>query len=705
MKTVFRKTIATPSWQEAEKLAAEKCLEQSRKAEEAELGAEKQRIEIIEALHQRVVDYLFPKDDVRIDSKRGAINYFRDHFEIIPNDIKKLLTIATYKIPNVLEVDIRQSVFKVWQEEGGDIAYAANLLRKFYLQAAYQVFSNPSDKEKRSSMEEGTSSAEFTKYMAAYHPVKIVDKKIVSSDGKPFDYVIIGSGPAGSVIANKLVKSLDVNVLLVEKGAFIEPGINTEYFTDLFESHNMRTNDNNHMLYVRNGEAVGGGSAINVNLAFSPLLPSIKEKISNWIKDGRINSDFIHGNTTSQDFEKLARAYDWVKKEIGTREIADYEINANNRILYDGYNKSAKYDLNQHLNERGEYVKTSAADAFLYPALFGNYKGKLSIISEAAAKSLKHDGTKVTSMDIKYSPKAHSVSKIENINNIDIKDGDELTIEGANFIVSAGTLGSTELLLKSDLGNSKIGNGLIMHPSIGLGGIFDQEINIQDGLSYSVYSNAQDPSDGYFFESMAADPSFVAAIHPGSASNILETVVDYSHLGGFGVMLVDTVSSDNKVYLKEDGEVGIDYKLSEGDVIRLKKGMCEAVDILFKQHAKKVFIPSVENISSKDTGFFNNNIDACNYIQNMTFKNHQTTMSSAHMQATNKLGEVISTDFKLIADDGHEYDNLYVCDSSVFPTSVGANPMQSIYTFAALFSDQLVAAHSDENTNYSHAEL
>jgi choline dehydrogenase-like flavoprotein len=36
-----------------------------------------------------------------------------------------------------------------------------------------------------------------------------------------------------------------------------------------------------------------------------------------------------------------------------------------------------------------------------------------------------------------------------------------------------------------------------------------------------------------------------------------------------------------------------------------------------------------------------------------------------------------------------EIDNLFVCDSSVFPTSVGANPMQSIYTFAKLFVDTL----------------
>jgi choline dehydrogenase-like flavoprotein len=29
-------------------------------------------------------------------------------------------------------------------------------------------------------------------------------------------------------------------------------------------------------------------------------------------------------------------------------------------------------------------------------------------------------------------------------------------------------------------------------------------------------------------------------------------------------------------------------------------------------------------------------------------------------------------------------------DSSLFPTSVGANPMQSLYTFAKIFTDRLL---------------
>jgi choline dehydrogenase-like flavoprotein len=59
------------------------------------------------------------------------------------------------------------------------------------------------------------------------------------------------------------------------------------------------------------------------------------------------------------------------------------------------------------------------------------------------------------------------------------------------------------------------------------------------------------------------------------------------------------------------------------------------------------------------------------------------------MQATDKIGaspsdSVVDRDFHVWGTKG-----LYVVDGSVFPTSVGANPMQSIYTFAKIFADRM----------------
>jgi choline dehydrogenase-like flavoprotein len=76
--------------------------------------------------------------------------------------------------------------------------------------------------------------------------------------------------------------------------------------------------------------------------------------------------------------------------------------------------------------------------------------------------------------------------------------------------------------------------------------------------------------------------------------------------------------------------------------------------------------------------------------KNLQFIPNRSIVTSAHLQATNKMGasaanSVVSRDFKVWGTEG-----LFVVDGSVFPTSIGANPMQSIYTFAKIFADKMM---------------
>ena len=125
------------------------------------------------------------------------------------------------------------------------------------------------------------------------------------STAGPIDYLIVGSGPAGSVLAHELRRG-GKNVLLVERGSFVVPGsMESPRLDDLIDT---RTSDDG-AIRISNGMAVGGGSQVNVDLCFAPTTPAIQAKINGWRQDGRIGP---------KDFTKdqVALAYEWVKVQL-----------------------------------------------------------------------------------------------------------------------------------------------------------------------------------------------------------------------------------------------------------------------------------------------------------------------------------------------------------------------------------------------------
>jgi choline dehydrogenase-like flavoprotein len=119
---------------------------------------------------------------------------------------------------------------------------------------------------------------------------------------------------------------------------------------------------------------------------------------------------------------------------------------------------------------------------------------------------------------------------------------------------------------------------------------------------------------------------------------------------------------------------------------------------MFKAGAKEVYLPTTEEILgdaalTAQPQVLTSPDQAAMVEKNLKFIANETMVTSAHMQATDKIGanpqdSVVGQDFHVWGTEG-----LYVVDGSVFPTSVGANPMQSIYTFAKIFADHWNLQH------------
>ena len=524
----------------------------------------------------------------------------------------------------------------------------------------------------------------------------------------PIDCLVIGSGPGGATVAHQLWEA-GKRVVLIEKGPWVIWGSmdTRSYSTLMFQNNNASTSDN--AVLLRSGETLGGGTTVNIDLAFSPLEATIQARVDEWKAQGLIDPRFY----TQAD---LSTAYQWVREKIQTRQLSQSELNQDNQVLWEGAEAFGVDPKLYHLNRYPVGYspspvddKRDAAKQLLLPAA-EDAVNPLSIIPDASVGEVLF-GTLPGSSEIKAigvtlamtTPWTTYGNTVVDPCNLKIPVGVTVTIHADNVILAAGTIGTTRILLNTAknnpaIANPRIGRGLILHPSVPMIGVFDRQINLLEGLDSATFVDAFGVKPGFIYETMGGLPSYGAVLIPGSGKEVYENIRNFNVSAGFGVMLVDTPSDDNRITLDDQGNPVLTYALSEDDKKRFRTGVALGIRMMFLAGAKKVIIPSNENFLNQPDfdpmrGVYLTDISQAELVeQYLDFIPNRTLLTAAHIQAADKIGPspdiaVVSTRqrvWNVIARG--EVPNLYVMDSSIFPTSVGANPMQSIYTFAKIFA-------------------
>jgi hypothetical protein len=517
--------------------------------------------------------------------------------------------------------------------------------------------------------------------------------ELIENDGHSIDVLIVGSGPAGSVLAHELRRN-GKRVLLLERGSFVVPGsMETRLIDDLIDTRTSLDGS----IRIRNGMAVGGGSQVNVDLCFAPTSEPIRLKIEAWRNAGQIARDQF----TQRE---LAVAYEWVKRMIGTRTLSEREINANNRVLWEGAKLASLhpklYTLNTYAPGQSPSPVTDkrSAESQLLIASLEDRANPLGLVPDADVRRVlfagEGDSRHAIGVEVRMRSPISETGVLADPNGLKIPAGETFTVGAKTVILSAGALGSPTILLRSGLTNDRIGRGIVLHPSMPIMGRFSHHIDVLNGTEASVYVDDRLADRGYALESMADQPLYAAIMSPGPALHSYEMIKAFRDLAGFGVMLIDTPQSNNRIRLDENGGPEIDYTLSDADKRRFAEGVAEAIRIIFKAGAKEVYLPTTENILGQESAtsgvrpqILTSPDQAASVEKNLQFVPNRTMVTSAHMQATDKMGP--TPENSVVGQDFHVWGtrNLYVVDGSIFPTSVGANPMQSIYTIAKIFAD------------------
>ncbi len=512
------------------------------------------------------------------------------------------------------------------------------------------------------------------------------------------DAIIVGSGPAGSTAAHELQRQ-GLKILVVESGPLVIPGaIDTTSDLRFMEGQSTRIVEDGSIALL-NGEAVGGGTTVNLDMSFSPTMPIVRHRFHRWHEQGLIPE-------TMWTDDKLDKASAWVDSIFEPRTIEHREINKNNEILINGASilgiPYKRYTLNTYKpgsSPHEVYSKKSSFEKLLLPSMM-NSNYPTTLLSDCQVTKVLMKKNKAYGVECVYEPKLSGIGIVHDMYNFQIPKKTKIKIIADTVILAGGNLGSSAILLNSNIDNPNIGRGFVTHPLMPLMGKFDYQVNADQGEPSTVFIDHFMPTDenrekpGYLFEVGLGKLSLWSLLNPGNPEQVKENLEAISYAGGFSILLTDTVNHNNRIEIGSDNKIKVHYKLSIDDKKRMIEAIKKGIEILFAAGAKEVWFASFEKALFQNSKLIANPItpkmDIDTLMKDFYLTPNQTILFGGHMMSGNKLGvnpknSVVNGDYQV-----WQTENLYLIDASIFPESVGANPMQTIYTTAKIFADQFM---------------
>jgi choline dehydrogenase-like flavoprotein len=244
-------------------------------------------------------------------------------------------------------------------------------------------------------------------------------------------------------------------------------------------------------------------------------------------------------------------------------------------------------------------------------------------------------------------------------------------------IIAGGALGTPELLLRSGLGGHQVGRNLHIHPACWVGARYEEEVRGWNGVMQSYYIDQWEPQR-LLLEATFTPLAFGGAWLPGVGRAHQRSMLEFGHIGSIGVHLSDT--SSGQVDLTGDGSLRARYKLTRDDADRLTFGIARAAEIHFAAGATEVY-PNIARVGTLTP-------DKLADFEAMRFRPSELRLEAFHPMGTARIAD---ENDGVCAPNGsvHGLADLYVADASLFPTSVGVNPMMTVIAFAAQIAGEL----------------
>jgi choline dehydrogenase-like flavoprotein len=485
------------------------------------------------------------------------------------------------------------------------------------------------------------------------------------------DVLIIGSGCGGSIIAAQMAAA-GQEVIVVEKGTYSPSHEFTQQEAPMmnkhFEAGGLLTSQDG-SITVLAGSTLGGGGTIN----WAGSLRTPDFVLEEWAGHGNphfLEKTFLEG---FEQIEKRNSVHTKIKhspqnqalmrgaQDLGYRsEIIPINMQMPNDMPADEAWKAAGFScLGDAYNIKQGPVQTFLRDAVYHWA---------KILPNARAeKILIQNGTAVGAEITITEPQT--------------QERKSLTIKAKKVVVSAGSLHTPVLLLKSGLTHPQIGQNLYLHPVATVAGYYEEDMRPWYGPMMTVVVQELARLDGNWGTRLECPP-----IHPGLAAFALgwddarqfkQDLLDIRKLAVFFSLTRDRYPGKITVG-KKSGEPIIHYQLHPYDKAHLLQGLQACVKLQYAAGAERILVPHNRPLRHQKEQHLEP------FLQKMAKYNwghNHFGLFSAHQMGTCRMGG--NKDYPVKPNgETREVKNLFVADASLFPSASGSNPMLSVQALA-----------------------
>ncbi|PJF21955.1 MAG: hypothetical protein CUN56_08470 [Phototrophicales bacterium] len=487
------------------------------------------------------------------------------------------------------------------------------------------------------------------------------------------EILVIGSGAGGGVVAGELAQA-GYEVMVIEKGDYFAdhefPRSEYEGMAQLYEKHGALVTSDATMSILA-GSTLGGGTTINWSASFRTPDYVLKE----W------EQVLGFSGATSQ---ALQNSFDAViqRTNINTAESL---ANPNNRVFERGSQALGYTCEVVPRNVKGCEVCDFCNYGCQFGAKMGTLKTYLQDAYDAGAKivvrghvdRILHRHGKVIGAVVHVKEKNGAVHHV--------------TVKAKVVVVSAGTIHTPAILLRSGLSNPNIGKNLYLHPTTVTTGLFDEPIDPWRGAPLTRvvrdFKNLDGNGYGVWLENAPAHPGLNGLATPWLDARQYKRAIQ--RLPNMANIIILTRDRDSgRITLDKHGQPHIHYRLSHYDAKHLMLGMKEALKIHIAAGALEVSTP--HNDRPTYVPGRNGKLDYfLTQMEKRGLKPNDFALFSAHQMSTARIGGDSARGAIDPTGQSYEIKNLYVADGSALPNAPGVNPMLSIMAVSHYIAQQI----------------